>query len=185
MSTHQKSSWKLNKGAIISLVAVAVLSMFLFINAGSILAPGRMPGQVGPDLWPRFILGLLIFLSLIKIIQLSLLPPPQVKIFEDSNVEEPVTEERDWHVLIVAGLMVFGYVFAIHFLGFFIATLIFLWSFTYLGKWRKKGLLAIIALIGTLAVNFLFHKIIYIPLPKGQYIFEDITVMIYKTLGIF
>ena len=121
MFTRQKSSWKLNKGAITSLAAIAVLSMFLFINAGSILAPGRMPGQVGPDLWPRFILGLLTFLSLIKIIQLSLSPTPQVKVFG-----EPVTEERDCHVLIVAGLMVFGYVLAIHFLGFFIATLVFL-----------------------------------------------------------
>ena len=185
MFTNQAQKGNGKTGPILSLAVIVAASLFLFINAGSIPTPGRLPGQIGPDLWPRLLLGCLVLLCSVKIVQLLRSSPSGNADRQVFSADAPADEERDRTVLITAAMMVFGFVFAIHFFGFFLATLIFLWGFTYLGKWRKKGYLAVTAVLGTVVVNYLFLKIIYVPLPKGQYVFEDITVMIYRALGIF
>jgi hypothetical protein len=185
MATGLTQNEKGKTGAVVSLAVVGVLSVFLFYDAGTIAAPGRLPGQIGPGFWPRLLLGLMFLLAGAKIVQLLRSTPRPHAGPQAVQTEASAGEEPDRSVVIAAAVMVFGFVFAIHFLGFFLATLVFLWVFTYLGKWRRKGLLAVIAVLGTVAVNYLFLKIIYVPLPKGQYVFEDITVMIYRALGIF
>lgn len=185
MSTNTTAGGNGQKIAVLALAVIAGASLVLFINAGSIPAPGKMPNQIGPGLWPRYLLGILAVLCCVKIIQL-LKSSVQKKEAETATRLDALPEaDRDRRVLIAAALMVFGLVFAIHFFGFLISTLLFLLAFTYLGKWRKIKLLTVIALFGSVAINYLFLKIIYIPLPKGQYFFEDITVMVYRALGIF
>ncbi|MEW6409582.1 MAG: tripartite tricarboxylate transporter TctB family protein [Nitrospirota bacterium] len=175
-------------------VLFLVINIFLFVHAGSIQAPGKLPGQMGPATWPRAILLALIFCSLVKIYYIwkdSRIPTPEEsteKIIDIENgvsVEEVVETQRNWKILVSAILLVFGFVLAISVLGFPLGCLIFLWAFTYLGGWRKTIYLLFITVLGTLFIAFLFVKWVYIPLPKGRFFFDDLTIAIYKILGIF
>jgi len=186
------SNLRSNQSLIIKIswpILVSLLCIFLYINAGSIQAPGRLPGQIGPAAWPRAILITLIFCSLLKII-LDLRRGRHGSMPEEGTGEsvgevEVIETLRSRKILVIAILLVFGFVLAIDVLGFFLGCLLFLWTFTYLGGWMKKIYLSLITTLGSLFITFLFVKWVYIPLPKGRFFFEDITIAIYKALGIF
>jgi len=176
-------------------ILIVLVSIFLYINAGSIPAPGRLPLQIGPDTWPRAILVILIICSLVRIFSIfkkSRISRPKESteriVVEDEvseSVMEVVESRRNQKILIIAILLVFGFVLAIDVLGFPLGCLLFLWAFTYLGGWRKTIYSLLIPVLGTLFITFLFVKWVYIPLPKGRFFFESFTIAIYKALGIF
>lgn len=168
-------------------ILIIVISIFLYINAGSIQAPGRLPGQIGPASWPRAILAALILCSALKIL-FDLRRGLHVSVSEPETREgviEKMENRRNWKILVLAILSILGFVLAIDNLGFLLSSLLFLWVFTYLGRWRKKVYLLLIGVMGTLAITYLFVKLVYIPLPKGRSLFEDITIALYRALGIF
>ena len=213
-----KFTSKYHRSLIVKMGGPALLiaaCIFFYINAGSIPAPGKLPGHIGPAFWPRAILMVLIICSLVKIFNLwrhrHISAPTEVsrevvealrsdsivpKVDYDTEydveateisveLEKEVKHQRSTKTLIIAILLVLGFVLAMDILGFLLSCLFFLWTFTYLGGWRKKLYLPLITVLGTLFINFLFVKWVYIPLPKGKFFFEDITIAIYKAMGIF
>jgi len=167
------------------LVLIVAFCVALYINACAIAAPGKLPGQLGPDMWPRMLLTLLMFLSVAKIIALLIQgeqPKPETAVTVETDSEEP---RRNSKVLGIAILVLFGFVAAIEIMGFMTGCLAFLAVFTYLGRWRNKKALLLISTVGTLFITFLFVKWIYIPLPRGRFFFHDLTTALYKLLGIF
>ncbi|MDI7260799.1 MAG: tripartite tricarboxylate transporter TctB family protein [Thermodesulfobacteriota bacterium] len=168
-------------------ILVILISVFLYINAGFIQAPGRLPGQIEPAFWPRAILIALIVCSILRII-LNLrrgLPASVSEPDTEKVAKETMEDRRNWKILVLAMLSVFCFVLAIDNLGFLLSSLLFLWAFTYLGRWRKKIYLPLIAIMGTIVITYLFVKLVYIPLPKGRSLFEDVTIALYRVLGIF
>jgi len=49
---------------------------------------------------------------------------------------------------------------------------------------RKKFPLFLTSALGTLFLLYLFLKGVYLPLPKGQWFFDDLTIILYRILHI-
>ncbi len=177
-----------NRSLIITtgcLVLVILASVYLYVDAGSIGAPGRRPGQIGPDAWPRAILLILMFCCVVKIVDLWKHQHSRKQESVSPGQAREEAEAGNPKVLIAGVIMVFGFVLATDTIGFFLSSLLFLWGLTYLGGWKKKLYLVPISVLGTVAISYIFVKLVYIPLPKGTGFFEDVSILVYRTLGIF
>jgi hypothetical protein len=49
---------------------------------------------------------------------------------------------------------------------------------------KKQLRMLLVSVLGTIALLYLFVKVVYIPLPRGDWIFDDITLFIYRVLFI-
>ena len=70
-------------------------------------------------------------------------------------------------------------------LGFPLTTFFFLLAFMRLAGTRRPLPLLVTALLGTVALLYLFVKVVYLPLPKGAGVMEDFTIFLYRLLRIF
>jgi putative tricarboxylic transport membrane protein len=87
--------------------------------------------------------------------------------------------------LALAVLLIVLYVFVTPLLGFPLATAAFIACFMALAGARTVGKIAGGAVIGTIGLLYLFVRVVYLPLPKGDGPFEALTVGLYRALGIF
>jgi putative tricarboxylic transport membrane protein len=85
--------------------------------------------------------------------------------------------------LAIAIALAVGYVFATMFLGYLIATAVFLTAFIWIGG-QRRWYVPLIAIAGSLVSVSVFIGIVYVSLPTGVGIFDTITVAIYELLGI-
>lgn len=158
------------------------LGLYFFWKSGEI--PRIQPkGQLSPAFWPRVILGCLIVFSLLKGIVAFAEggkgpSPPQVA------AEAELVERKRWK-LIGSILLVLAYAYLTELIGFPLANFLFLLSFMYLGGVRKPFWLVLLPLSGTIVLLYLFVKLVYVPLPRGIGAFEDLTISLYRLLGIF
>jgi putative tricarboxylic transport membrane protein len=90
----------------------------------------------------------------------------------------------DLRKLLLMIMACIGYAFFMDMIGFVMANVIFLFAFGYLVGDRKLMRLTLVSILGTIGLLYLFVKFVYIPLPKGQFFFEDITLIIYRILFI-
>ena len=61
---------------------------------------------------------------------------------------------------------------------------LFLFFFMRIAGLRKKIVLFLTSSLGTIFLLYLFVKVVYLPLPKGQWLFEDTTILLYRILHI-
>lgn len=188
--------------SMMAMGVVMVLAVYLFYLAGTFdMAP--IPGQLGPGFWPRCILGLLILSCIMKIIEIY--KEGQKKQERDYHVgyrhaaKEAETTALDqaaeaeatgtfatvdlWKLTFMI-LSCLAVVFLMDFTGFIIANAIFTLIFCYVVGDRKWKRLAMISIFGTLGLVYLFAYLVYVPLPKGRFFFEDFTLFIYRMMFI-
>jgi putative tricarboxylic transport membrane protein len=133
-------------------------------------------GQLGPGFWPRAVLIGLALACVAKLVQGWRAPagPPAVDRPELSTPK------------LVAGLAsIAGSVAAAPVLGFPLATALFVAGFMLLGGTRSAAGIIAAAGLGTVALLYLFVKVVYLPLPKGDGPFEALTLALYRALRIF
>ena len=154
----------------------------LWMVAAEIPAPGLQPGQLPPWAWPRGILLGLMVSCAVKILH----GYREVRVVGDATVAAVKTSEtQNLSVLSAAILLIVGQVVLAEFVGFLAATFAFLIAFVYLAGWRRPLPLVALAGVSTIAVVYVFVKIVYMPLPKGAGVFEDVTVALYRLLRIY
>lgn len=138
-----------------------------------------MPGQLGPAFWPRLCLGLLLVSCGIKALELWR---------QNSRQEEELTQKQDGELvmgrLIPMVLLTFLTAYLMEVIGFFLAVLVFMFSFLAVAGMRVGASMCAVSVLGTVALTYLFVKVVYLPLPKGDWIFHDLTLLIYRALMI-
>lgn len=153
-------------------------SLYLYFLAGRIEGVPT-PGQLGPAFWPKTTLILLMIGCGIKALEIFFSlrkeaeqgeesPPPAVNYIKLSTMIALV-------ILVVA---------AMDAIGFLLANFLFLIFFMRLTGVRKKISLLLTSALGTILLLYLFVKVVYLTLPKGRWFFEDLTIFIYRILGI-
>lgn len=138
----------------------------------------RPPGQLGPAFWPKMSLILLMAGCLIKSIEIFKERHKNIALEEKASPPLPVDI---WRLVIMICLVIFSVV-GMDFLGFLLANFLFLLFFLRLTGVKNKSSLLLTPTLGTLFLLYLFVKIVYLPLPRGQGIFNDITIFIYRIL---
>jgi putative tricarboxylic transport membrane protein len=152
-------------------------------------------GTLGPDFWPKLILGLIIATCLYQIAKgLILGARASASGVLDEMVEESTKARGDAgrglaserHPLILAGgiALTAAYVWIIPQLGFFLTTVPYVAAFIALGGYRRWGVNAAVSVVGTLAMMFFFMKLVYVSLPLGQGPFLQVTLFLMRVMGI-
>lgn len=135
-------------------------------------------GQLGPAFWPRLVLLALAAVCTVRAAMLW-----RAVRADGGTGARPAPLDR--RRLTVAIGLIFLYVIATPLLGFPLATGGFIAAFAVVAGARRPAGVAAAAVGGTLAILYVFVKVVYLPLPKGDGLFEAVTLSLYRLLGIF
>lgn len=168
---------------------------YLYHGAGAFAATGR-PGQLGPDVWPRSILVLLMVVCAFEMVRGALFvraaadgeeaqAGAQAQAGAGAAPKPPHEEERRYPALLAGGIgLTVLYVPGIQILGFFLATSIYLALFMLIGRYRRGAVIAATSVLGSLAFVYVFMKVVYVSLPLGVGPFKQVSAWIMAALGI-
>lgn len=154
------------------------LLMLIFIDAGSETGLVVDENSVGPLSWPRVMILGIIVTSVIWGIA-------RIRSSDGTSPAEGALAAIDPLRLGIGIVAIVSYGTAIVYIGFAVATFLFLLCWLWLGNFRKPVALLSCSLIGTLALLYLFLKFAYLPMPKGTGWMERLTVALYELLGLF
>jgi hypothetical protein len=158
--------------------AILLAASLLFFGLAGNIRYAPQPGQIGPDLWPKFALGLIAIVSLVEIARALLGRHGEVRgvvdALEKEEEEEVAVPRRPALLLAGAGLSIL-YGMLIPFLGFPLATFGFLVAFMYVGAYRTHLAIWVASAIGALAISSLFLNVVYVSLPRGVPPFDRVT----------
>ena len=165
--------------SLIGPLLIFLLAVYFFFLTGQIDAPPS-PEQLGAAFWPRMMLIFLMVACGIKAGEILLArrkagaggAPPEL------CPEVNIPKLAAMIAMVIAG------VFFMDIIGFPLSNFIFLILFMRIAGVRKRVPLFLTSVLGTIFLLYLFVKIVYLPLPKGQWFFDDLTIMLYRVLHI-
>jgi putative tricarboxylic transport membrane protein len=171
---------------IVPELVLLVIVAYLFYLAGDFKGQAE-PGQPGPAFWPRMAAGgmaIALVVSIFQTVRAHGRPIVEVRSEfegqeEDTTAEAPIDRKR----AALAMALVVAYVIATMFLGFLIATAVFLTTFIWLGG-QRRWYVPLVAGAGALGCTSVFIGIVYVDLPTGVGVFDSLTVAIYRLLGL-
>lgn len=144
-----------------------------------------MPGQMGPDFWPKMMLGLMsaccVYEILRRLISKDIVPAPSADDFEAEAAALEIVEDHPW-LVIFAMVSSVVYLLSLDYIGFFVATLIYVAVLEWLGGVRRVLTLASTTIGMTIFFTFMFSTVIYVALPLGQGVFQRISIAVLKLL---
>jgi putative tricarboxylic transport membrane protein len=140
-------------------------------------------GNLGPDFWPKLLLGLTMAACLYEIAKIALFH--RGKALEDDAGEEKAEAPKRYPGLLLIGtVMTVAYVYFLNILGFILCTFLYLALFMVVGRYRKVWVIAANSGIGTLLFVVIFMKVVYVSLPLGEGPFQQFSLLGLKMLGI-
>lgn len=135
-------------------------------------------GQLGPGFWPRLVLaGLALACAGKALHEWRRRGTPLAA----GEALEPIFRGR-----LAAGIaLIVLYVLVTPWIGFALATAVFIAAFMTLAGARAAPVIAANAVGGTLVLLYAFVRLVYLPLPKGGGAFETLTLALYRALHLF
>ncbi len=166
------------------------IGLFLFYSATQ-FEFHRRAGTLGPDFWPKLVLGLLILVCACEIARILLSKNPHA---DPGGVLEGIAGSNDatgseavaghpWRLLAGMGATV-AYVALVGTTGFFLTTATYLAAFLLIGGYRRRKIIAALSLGGALLLMFIFMKLVYVSLPIGSGAFAEVTLLLMQLMGI-
>lgn len=140
-------------------------------------------GQLGPSFWPQTLSVGIALCAVVRLVQKIRLRGRPTAVAQEEASEES-EDAFQWSLMALAVALVVGYVFGTIYLGYILATAIFLIAFLYLGGQRKWYVFPI-GLLGSLAFTYIFLKVVYVALPSGVGVFDQFSAIIYRIFGIY
>jgi hypothetical protein len=165
--------------SLIGSLLIFLLAVYFYFLAGQIDAPPG-PEQLGAAFWPKMMLIFLMVGCGIKAGEILL----SRRKAGTGGTPAELRPEVNTPKLAAMILMVIAGVFFMDIIGFPLCNFIFLLLFMRIAGLRKKVPLLLISVLGTVFLLYLFVKIVYLPLPKGQWFFDDLTIFLYRVLHI-
>ena len=172
------------------LVALAVTAGLWASTVG--MTYNARPGQLAPTFWPRVALCLIIASCVYEILRLLLSADPWQEVggitaaLDRSEKDAHPEDEAPRSPLLLAGgiALTGAYALLIETLGFLLASFVFLVAFMYLGRYRRHFIIWISSALGILAFAFIFLKVAYVSIPRGNPPFDQVTQWVLNLLGI-
>ncbi|MFP5405874.1 MAG: tripartite tricarboxylate transporter TctB family protein [Gammaproteobacteria bacterium] len=179
--------------SVIPHLAMLLISVLLYWAMLQIDTRGAESGRrIGPDFWPRaiiVIMGLLCVYEIVKRLVIGTAFTARGLTDElDRNPAESVAEpapEPQYLGRLLGGIgLIAGFALAVDWLGFFVATALFLFLFMLVGGFRRPLLAALIATAGSFVMIVLFMRLAYISLPLGAGPFRELSIALLRLLGV-
>lgn len=153
----------------------------------------RRAGTLGPDAWPKIILGLLIAVCAYEIVR-RLVSPARgdagargvlQEMVERSGADAAEAAAPKRPLILLAGIVLTAvYVWGLQRVGFVLATAPYLVAFIAVGGYRRWGINLAVSVAGTLLMMFFFMKVVYVSLPLGQEPFAQVMIGVMRLMGI-
>lgn len=171
------------------LIIAAAIYLYRTTSAWDFQSPG---GRLGPDIWPKSILIMLIATCAFAVVRNIV----SRRASDGGTLEEimrlsqaapgPVDAEAmpSYPRLVIGGIALFVfYMLALEYLGFVVTTVLFMAAFMYVGRWRNHVAIAAISVFGSLGFFVVFRGIVYVSLPLGSGPFQDFSVWLGRIMG--
>jgi hypothetical protein len=129
---------------------------------------------MGPTFWPRFLLGSLILLS--GIVSVGLIRRIAI---EKAWGESLMTMDRGKVRFFAAIGLSVAYLALLPVLGFIAITPAFMIAFMVLLGEKSKGWILGVSIAMTAIIVVLFTKAMYVPLPRGVWLFREFSLLFY------
>jgi len=154
------------------------------------------PGALGPDVWPKAILGAAIAVCVWQIAAAlfsrrearavpGLLAGLGSAVAPEQAPEAATVAPRRHPVRVTLGMAATAlYVLLVTPLGFFLATSAYLMLFLALAGYPRRGVAALVSVLGTLVLMFVFMKLVYVSLPIGQGVFAPVMLFLMNVMAI-
>jgi putative tricarboxylic transport membrane protein len=177
---------------VVPYAALLAGAAYLYVNAGAFHAAAK-PGELGPDFWPRLLLALLMIVCAVAIARGLLFDAApesasasaKERDGDATDAQEAAAPAARGLARLAAGIVLSAaYVASLEWLGFFVATALYLALFMILGRYRRWVVVASASLVGSLAFVFVFMKIVYVSLPLGTGPFQALSVALLALLGV-
>jgi len=172
--------------------ALLLLASIYLYRVAAAITSNAGPGRIGPEFWPKAILvamGLLCAWEIVK--RLVLRSRSEARglvgaLDRPQGAEGAAGAETPFRPgMLAAGIaLVFGYVLAVPWLGFFVATAVFLAAFPWCGGLRRPALTATLGVAGSLVLVVMFMRVAYISLPLGEGPFRALSLALLAAIGV-
>lgn len=152
-----------------------LIGVFVFWQNASGLPTSPRYAQVDADLWPKIILGCLGLTTTLLLIQKT-----SAVLRGDAAENLPGTEGMAYflRLALISGLILLYY-FGLKYVGFFLATVIFVWAASNVMPFRRPWVKLIFAPAFTLGLGLFFSQALSLPLPRGQGVFYTISTSLF------
>jgi putative tricarboxylic transport membrane protein len=165
-------------GEIVFFAVCVAFFGFMFYEGLELAGQGR-PGEIGSGLWPLFALGASFLLSAALLVASLRKARRDVGSTEDETPES-IAEKKRQRVTVTLSVVCFLiYMVVVPWIGFILATLLYIPSFALALGERRKGVLFVSPFLLTAIIVAVFAKFITIPFPKGIGIFADFSRLFY------
>jgi hypothetical protein len=161
------------KGEIAISAVVFLGSLYLFFETLK-FEGHQVYGKLGPAYWPRFLLICLMGLSILVAID-------TLRQRKKTDLEEKETAPFDsgkMRLVFAMGFIAL-YLILMQIFGFIILTPFFLVVFMLLLGEKSKTWMLVVPIGLTILIVWVFTKAMYVPLPRGQWIFLDFSHLFY------
>jgi putative tricarboxylic transport membrane protein len=145
----------------------------------------HVAGRVGPDAWPKIVLGLLIATcvwQLVRVLALGAVPATEKPTEEELVLSAGSGNYIGLAILAIAATAV--YAILLPTFGFFITTVLFIAGIALIGRYRNVVPLIATSIIAPLVLMFIFMRIVYIALPLGRGTFKEVSLFLLHVLGV-
>jgi putative tricarboxylic transport membrane protein len=173
-------------GRVLPHAVMLVVACLLYWAATRIDAPTG--GRIGPDVWPKAVIVFMGLLCAYEIAKRLLVRTDFVAKGLLSGTAG-ATDDKDafvanYPMLFGAIALIAGYVFTVPWIGFFVATAIFLAVFPWIGGFRRPAIALALGLGGSLALVVIFMRVAYISLPLGEGPFRALSLGLLRLIGV-
>lgn len=179
------------RAALPYVVGLAIAAVFYHL-AGTISYPARS-GHLGPDFWPRVAIAIIAIVCLYEIARVLIVGSADHSVQgiaerldeEELDAAEAAANANSRVYMLLGGLaLTLAYAVLVPILGFLLASYLFLIVFMYLGGIRNHVAIWASSTIGMLVFAFIFLKVVYVSLPRGEPPFDQVTQFVMNLLMI-
>lgn len=173
--------------AALPYAAVTLGAAFLYFRTGAFADLGR-EGHLGPAFWPRAVLTLLVIVCVAEIARIAMFLKPDEREAASLHSAAPVSDEDDerFPLLLAGGIgITVLYVPGMEYIGFFLATILYLAAFMWIGRYRRPMVVGLTSVLGTIAFVYVFMKVVYVSLPLGAGPFRTFSTTVLSALGVY
>lgn len=174
---------------VLLLVAGALYYATSFIDTS-----GSGATRLGPDFWPKLIIGAMAALCIYEIGKRLILGSTRDAAGLTAGLERAPIEAEGASALPHAPLdnrklaggiaLIAAFVIGVAYIGFFIGTVLFLSLFCWIGGYRRALPVALVSVIGAFVLLVIFMRVAYVSLPLGIGPFQDVSVWLLRLIGV-
>jgi putative tricarboxylic transport membrane protein len=168
----------MKKGEIVFFGCCVAFFGFMLVEALGLMGEGR-PGEIGSGTWPLMALGASAVLSVILLF-MSISKSRRAAGRAVEPTPEARAELRRQRITVALSAACFlAYMVTVPYIGFILATFLFIPAFALALGERRKTVLFIAPVVLTAIIMGVFAKFITIPFPKGVGVFAEFSRLFY------